>query len=308
MRGAFLSEKIMPRNASGIYAPPPGTTLTPNTLADATALEARLSDMGAELSASMPLNGVRPMTAPLLVAGGSAAAPGLGFAGDTSSGLAQVSSRTALVKGGVQGVSMSATDVQVHLPLTLTGGITGGGFVPSGAVLDFAGATAPDGWLICDGRAVSRTTFAVLFAAIGTAYGAGDGSTTFSLPDARGRVTAGLDNMGGSDAGRMSTITGRATLGGSGGTQTHALDQTQMPSHGHSGTTSTDGGHSHSASYGFSTGGSTSFQGGGFYQLTAIPTDTAGAHAHTFTTNTTGGGGAHNNVQPTLFLNKIIKT
>jgi len=74
--------------------------------------------------------------------------------------------------------------------------------VPSGAVNWFAGATAPDGWLECDGSLVSRTTYANLFAAIGTVYGAGDGSTTFSLPDLRGEFIRGWDNGRGIDSGR----------------------------------------------------------------------------------------------------------
>ena len=75
--------------------------------------------------------------------------------------------------------------------------------VPAGCVMPYAGATAPDGWLLCHGQAVSRTTYADLFGAIGTAYGPGDGSTTFNLPDLRGRVAAGRDDMGGTDAGRL---------------------------------------------------------------------------------------------------------
>lgn len=55
-------------------------------------------------------------------------------------------------------------------------------------VSDFAGTSAPTGWLLCDGTAVSRTTYAALFAVISTVYGVGDGSTTFNLPDGRGRV------------------------------------------------------------------------------------------------------------------------
>jgi len=203
--------------------------------------------------------------------------------------------------------------VQVHLPLTVSG-ISGPGTVPTGTVVDFAGSTAPDGWLICNGQFASRTAYAALFAVIGTIYGTGDGSTTFNLPDARGRVTAGLDNMGGSDAGRMTTLGGRATLGGSGGAQTHTLDQTQMPSHSHSGTTSQDGAHTHGTSPGGTLLGAndTGFglradTGTLVNYATAISSD-GSAHAHNFTTKATGGGGAHNNVQPTLFLNKIIKT
>jgi microcystin-dependent protein len=73
----------------------------------------------------------------------------------------------------------------------------------TGEVIPFAGATAPAGALFCYGQTVSRTTYAGLFAVIGTIYGAGDGSTTFNLPDLRGRVAVGKSDMGGSDAGNL---------------------------------------------------------------------------------------------------------
>jgi microcystin-dependent protein len=78
------------------------------------------------------------------------------------------------------------------------------GIVP-GVLMPYAGATAPSGYLLCDGAAVSRTIYAALFTAIGTAYGAGDGSTTFNVPDLRGRVpvakgtNADVDTVGESD-------------------------------------------------------------------------------------------------------------
>lgn len=74
--------------------------------------------------------------------------------------------------------------------------------LPPGTVLPFAGAVPPTGWLLCDGSNVSRTTYARLFAVIGTTYGAGDGSTTFRLPDLRGEFIRGLDNGRGVDPGR----------------------------------------------------------------------------------------------------------
>lgn len=76
---------------------------------------------------------------------------------------------------------------------------------PPGTLKPFAGAAAPTGWLLCDGTAVSRTTYADLFAALGTAYGVGDGASTFNLPDLRGRVPVGkgthtdVDTLGKSD-------------------------------------------------------------------------------------------------------------
>ena len=77
------------------------------------------------------------------------------------------------------------------------------GMVPSGAVLYFAGRTAPAGWLKANGAAVSRTAYAALFAAIGTTYGAGDGRSTFNLPDLRGEFIRGWDDGRGVDAGRV---------------------------------------------------------------------------------------------------------
>jgi len=106
----------------------------------------------------------------------------------------------------------------------------------TGTVLDFAGATAPTGWLLCYGQAISRTTYAPLFAAIGTTHGAGDGSTTFNLPDCRGRVAAGKDDMGGTAAARLTSAgsgVAGTTLGGAGGAETVTLTATQIPAHTH---------------------------------------------------------------------------
>lgn len=74
---------------------------------------------------------------------------------------------------------------------------------PLGSVVAFAGQTAPSKWAICDGSAVSRTTFSDLFSVIGTFYGVGDGSTTFNLPDLRGEFIRGMDNGRGVDSGRV---------------------------------------------------------------------------------------------------------
>src|SRR5262245_39358957 len=76
-------------------------------------------------------------------------------------------------------------------------------FFPVGAVMPFAGSAAPAGWLLCDGSNKSRATYADLFVAISTTYGAGDGSTTFGIPDLRGRAVFGKDDMGGAAASRL---------------------------------------------------------------------------------------------------------
>jgi microcystin-dependent protein len=94
---------------------------------------------------------------------------------------------------------------------------------PVGRMAPFAGSSAPTGWLICDGAAVSRTQYPQLFAAIGISYGAGNGSSTFALPNARGRVLVGRD------AGQ----TEFDTLGETGGAKTHTLTVDEMPAHRH---------------------------------------------------------------------------
>lgn len=113
--------------------------------------------------------------------------------------------------------------------------------LPAGTVIDFAGSTPPSGWLECDGSAVSRTTYATLFAAIGTTWGVGDGSTTFELPDLRGRTTLG--------AGTGDTLTAR-TLGATGGREAH----TEVAAHGHN---ITDTGHTHGPTVSTGAGGTT---------------------------------------------------
>jgi microcystin-dependent protein len=157
----------------------------------------------------------------------------------------------------------------------------------SGMIMPFAGATAPTGWLVCYGQAVSRTTYAALFTALGTVYGSGDGSTTFNLPDLRGRTVAGQDDMGGTSADRLTSPINGDTLGATGGSEGHTLALTEMPN--------------------------------SFYWNSNLPAvdDTVDNYAaNNFTANiadvnahtTQGGGGTHNNMQPTIVLNYIIKT
>lgn len=125
-------------------------------------------------------------------------------------------------------------------------------------------------WLICDGRAISRTQYSNLFTAIGSAFGSGDGSTTFNIPDLRGKVAGGI--------GQGSGLTNR-TLGNNVGAETHTLDINQMPSHRHSMSIVNIG----------STIGN-------------LATNTNGSGTFTTTyTDYTGGGQSHNNMQPTLF-------
>jgi microcystin-dependent protein len=158
--------------------------------------------------------------------------------------------------------------------------------LPAGTLVPFAGATAPNEWLLCYGQAISRATYAALFAAIGTAWGAGDGSTTFNLPDLRGRALFGKDDMGGAAANRLTTGGGGingAALAAVGGGETVTLDTTKIPSHTHDGAIN------------FRTNQATAGTGKYAADTTAIPTAAQ------------GGGGAHGNVPPGAVVNYIIK-
>lgn len=151
------------------------------------------------------------------------------------------------------------------------------GGLPAGSIIQWGATTPPANWLLCDGSAVSRVTYSSLFAAIGTTYGVGNGSTTFNLPDLRGRVAVGRDG----------SQTEFDVLGESGGAKTHTLTVDQIPSHNHT---------------------------GGFTQTWAISGGQVGGgrgndsavHPNPLT-GATGGGQAHNNLQPYLVTNYIIK-
>lgn len=174
--------------------------------------------------------------------------------------------------------------------------------VPSGSLMAYGGGSAPAGWLLCDGSAVSRTTYASLFTAISTTFGVGDGSTTFNLPDARGRVLAGKDNMGGTAASRITSggsgITG-TTLGATGGAETHTLTGAQ------SGTAAHTHGLTWSNSSG-SAGNNLVDQASALLANNTSPTITASAAVTE--ASAASASVAHNNTQPTLIANTIIKT
>jgi len=164
--------------------------------------------------------------------------------------------------------------------------------MPTASLMPYAGTAAPTGYFLCDGSAKSRTTYSALFGIIGTTYGVGDGSTTFNIPDLRGRVIAGQDDMGGSSANRLTNQTGGLNgdnLGATGGAETHLLTAAEsgLPAHSH-----TQGAQA-------STGGAIESLSGG---------SSGGSYTSTGTVTAQDASSAHNNVQPTIILNYIIKT
>jgi microcystin-dependent protein len=181
--------------------------------------------------------------------------------------------------------------------------------IPTGVLTPFAGAAAPSGWLLCDGSAISRTTYSDLFTAIGTAYGVGDGSTTFNLPDMQGNLPRGknsdsLGDTGGSDTANLA----------------HTHTYTDVVNHTHTFTTNAGGTHTHDLDRGNGTldtgvyvASATSTAG------TLNATESDGSHTHTGTTNNPGGGGASGTTasggsatqdikNPYVVVNYIIKT
>lgn len=159
--------------------------------------------------------------------------------------------------------------------------------IPSGTVAMYAGASAPANWLLCDGSAVSRTTYAALFAVVGTTYGVGDGSTTFNVPDMRGRIAIGVGTGTGGAASGTGLPTGGSALtpvvrGTWKGEETHTLVTAEMPSHTHN-------------MFGFQSGTGGGAVNSGFNATPITPV-----------TQATGGDGAHNNIQPVMGLNFII--
>ena len=196
--------------------------------------------------------------------------------------------------------------------------------VPTGSIIAFAGLTAPGGWLICDGSTLSRTTYSNLFAVIGTTYGSINGAT-FNLPNFKGKVPVAYDAA-------QSEFN---SMGETGGEKTHTLTVNEMPSHNHNGSTSSNGDHSHNGSTdttgshvhnvqlgevddsNFSNVSGQKPPSDGAVINQYYQTEASGSHSHTLTTNTTGshnhtidsqgGGLPHNNLQPYIVVQYIIK-
>ncbi|MCQ2978205.1 MAG: tail fiber protein [Clostridia bacterium] len=160
--------------------------------------------------------------------------------------------------------------------IEIQGGGASGDTLPIGAIMPYGKDTAPTNWLICNGQAVSRTTYADLFAVIGTAYGAGNGSTTFNLPNLQGKVAVG-----------KSTDTEFNTMGKTGGEKTHTLTVQEMPSHNHAQSLNGDD-LSDKAYYRWEYGKSRLYSGDDLAQYT-------------------GGNQPHNNLQPYQVVCYIIK-
>jgi microcystin-dependent protein len=176
----------------------------------------------------------------------------------------------------------------------------------TGEVKPFAGATAPAGHLLCFGQTISRTAYAGLFAVLGTTYGAGDGSTTFNLPDLRGIVVAGKDDMGGTNANRLSSVMASTTLGAGGGQQTESAGVSVSGSLGASVSGTLNG-----TAHGYQ-GGTISDAAGSSGQSNieadvSLAVSVSGSLGGNASGTLGGSTAAVTNVQPTLILNQMIR-
>lgn len=274
-----------------------GTTIS------SAAVNSNFSDIATALTGSLARDGSGGMTGQLKSVDGSAASPSISFSSDITSGF---------YKAAANQIGLSIAGVQALL--FTSSGLSG--LMPVGLVSDWAGPNAPTQWLLCYGQAVSRTTYSALYNIIGNIFGSGDGTTTFNVPDLRGRTTFGRDDMGGAAAGRLGgTFYGGnpVSLGSPGGGQANSLSSSNMANFQVTGTVSIfDPGHIHANQAYPSRGAdgnnfSVLSPSGG--QLTAIPNTVAagtGISASFAGNNNGGSSAAFSNVPPGIIMNKII--
>jgi microcystin-dependent protein len=213
----------------------------------------------------------------------SASTPGYAFASDSDTGVGHPgANELSLVTGGVTRLTADSAgsisvpgSMSVNGTLTINNGEDVQNLMPSGAVQFFARNTAPAGWMKANGATISRTTYAALFAAIGTTFGAGDGSTTFKIPDLRGEFPRGWDDSRGVDSGRSFGTAQTQDY------QSHAHSGTTLGggSHNHTGSTTGAGAHAHNLSGG-NVSGSSVVSIGGASVTRNYPTDGVGDHSH----------------------------
>lgn len=255
-----------------------------------TAVRATLS--AAKSGANSDITSITGLTTPLSVSQG-----GTGTNGSTGAGLVVLQSSPTLLGAPLAPTApFGSNSTQIATTAFVQANATAN---PAGSVLHFAGPTAqaPAGYLLANGSAVSRTTYAALFTAIGTTYGTGDGSTTFNLPDFRGKFLRGLDNGAGWDASRaLGSFQASQNL-----SHTHTGTVDANGSHNHSASSDTQGTHNHAVTTGLAGGSTPVVNVVGTNSTSFAVTSDAGAHAHnifvnavgnhqhTFTSNASGG-------------------
>lgn len=215
-----------------------------------------------------------------------------------------------LIQGGIYRVRYSTNPVSMWVLDSFFNPIYS---VPIGGFLPYLSTTPPNSSFVLPfGQPINRSTYATLFAMIGTTFGVGDGSTTFNIPDLRGRAIFGLDNMGGAAAGRVTGASGISgtVIGATGGVEAVVLSTAQMPSHAHGGVTGSmnrNNPHSHTFVQDSYAGG----PGDSAFAPVAKSTFTANTgiadinHEHGIAAE--GGNQAHSNMPPSIILPVLLR-
>jgi microcystin-dependent protein len=306
----------MSRNGSGAYSVV--NTFVAGATITAAGHNQNWSDIAAEMTNSVAADGQTTMTGPLKAASGTVAAPGITFGSDTDSGIYRIGSNNlGVAVNGAKVLDVATTGATVTGDLEASGSVKQNGFslLPVGlGPLPWSGLSAPTGWVFAAGQSLSRTTYAALWAfaqteiaGSNTLYGAGDGSTTFTVADMRGRIPAGKTNMGGVLEARLTSTTmspDSTALGAVGGAESITLTSAQLPANIPNSASST-----FTSTNSASVGTTLNLDVAGSPGVTILRNFTTftptGTVATTVTINASGGS-AHPNVQPTIITNYII--
>ena len=248
----------MSRNGSGTYNLPSGNPVVTATTITSTWANTTLSDIATALTGSLAADGQTPATGNLNM-------------------------NTNQIKNVVDPTLSQDAATKVYVDTSISTAVAAVNSVVTGSIQMWPTASAPTGYLLCAGAAVSRTTYAALFAIVGTTFGVGDGSTTFNVPNYTNRFPYGT------------------TVGATGGSA-----DAVVVSHTHTATV-TDAGHTHTASGGnglTGTGGGFDWSGAGTPSTRTTNADTTGI---TVANSTTGVSGTNANLPPYLGINFIIK-
>lgn len=227
-------------------------------------------DSSVTVSPSGQLRAKSLMVSGALQSGGAITSPSMSVTGTVSAGSLSVG-----------GTTITATPAQLNLISQV---------LQPGLIMMWPTSTPPSGWLVCDGSAVSRSMYPALFSVVGTSFGNGDGSTTFNLPNMKGRQPVGYD------AGDASFN----SMGKTGGEKSHTLSVREMPSHNHTQTAHSHGLHGYQTT---SLGGSPAFTSNSTLGYGADFSTTSVAPAIDYS----GGGNSHNVMDPYFTLTFIVK-